>query len=98
MSDNDPISEALGTLMRSASPEQVEQLAAIFPTANAAQAVLATDRPKLYRVEEAAKQLCISRAHLYALIRSGEVNAVKLGRSRRIPTAEVERLLKGNAA
>ncbi|WP_237172249.1 helix-turn-helix domain-containing protein [Mycobacteroides abscessus] len=49
-------------------------------------------------MEEAAKQLCISRAHLYALIRSGEVNAVKLGRSRRIPTAEVERLLKGNAA
>lgn len=94
MSENDPISEALLTLMRAASPQQVERLAQFFPIAAATQAESVSDGPKLYRVEEAAKQLCISRAHLYALIRSGEVSAVKLGRSRRIPKTEVERLIK----
>ncbi|WP_079631878.1 helix-turn-helix domain-containing protein [Mycobacteroides abscessus] len=96
MSENDPISEALFTLMRAASPQQIAQLAQLFPTVAATQAESVSDSPKLYRVEEAAKQLSISRAHLYALIRSGEVSAVKLGRSRRIPKAEVERLIKGN--
>ncbi|NOS02587.1 helix-turn-helix domain-containing protein [Mycobacteroides abscessus] len=97
MSDNDPISEALLTLMPSASPQQVERLGQLFPTVNPTQAESAGGDPKLYRVEEAAKQLCISRAHLYALIRSGEVNSVKLGRSRRVSKAEVERLIRGTA-
>lgn len=42
--------------------------------------------------------LCISRAHLYALIRSGEVRSVKLGRSRRITQAEIDRLMANESA
>jgi excisionase family DNA binding protein len=43
--------------------------------------------PLLYRVEEAAEALRISRTQIYALIRCGELRTVKIGGSRRVPVA-----------
>lgn len=45
----------------------------------------------LLRVEESAAVLNISRARLFELIGSGQIRSLKLGRSRRIPRAELER-------
>ena len=39
----------------------------------------------LYRVEEAAAVLALSRHRLYELIRSGELRTVKIGNLRRVP-------------
>ena len=38
----------------------------------------------LYRPEEAAAALSLSRARTYELIRSGELRSLKIGRSRRV--------------
>lgn len=50
----------------------------------------------LLRPEEGANELAVSRARMYELIASGEVESIKIGRSRRIPhaalTAYVDRL------
>ena len=53
----------------------------------------------LYRVEEAAAVLALSRHRLYELIRSGELPTVKIGKLRRVPAqsmvAYVDGLLLG---
>lgn len=57
--------------------------------------------PVLYRVEEAAEALRISRSVIYELIRSEQLRTVKVGRSRRVPVdalAECVELLAGEAA
>jgi excisionase family DNA binding protein len=41
----------------------------------------------LLRVEEAAVRLGIARTKMYQLVRTGEVESVRLGRLRRIPVA-----------
>ena len=41
--------------------------------------------PVLYRVDEAAQALRLSRSVIYELIRSGRLRTVKEGRSRRVP-------------
>jgi excisionase family DNA binding protein len=43
--------------------------------------------PVLYRVEEAAQALRLSRSVVYELIRSGELRTVKQGRRRLVPVA-----------
>lgn len=43
--------------------------------------------PLLLRVDEAAQALALSRTKVYELMASGELESVKLGRSRRVPTA-----------
>jgi excisionase family DNA binding protein len=57
---------------------------------------------QLLRVEEARARLRISRGHLYALLRRGELKSVLLSpRVRRIPESAVDdliaRRLKGSA-
>jgi len=44
----------------------------------------------LYRVEDAAELLGVSRATLYELLRVGVVESVAIGRSRRIPRQALE--------
>lgn len=39
----------------------------------------------LYTVEAAAAQLCIGRTVMYSLIKSGAIESVCIGRSRRVP-------------
>lgn len=45
----------------------------------------------LLRVEESAAVLNVSRARLFELLGRGEIRSLKIGRSRRIPRAELER-------
>jgi excisionase family DNA binding protein len=54
----------------------------------------AKDRPPvpamLYRVDEAAMALRLSRSVLYELIRSGRLRTVKAGRRRLVPVAALD--------
>ena len=43
--------------------------------------------PLLHTVEGAAARLSLGRTHTYALVASGAIRSVKVGRSRRIPEA-----------
>ena len=59
------------------------------------------DRPRvLYRVEEAAELLSVSRNRIYELIRSNQLRTVRVGGSRRVPARcldeYVARLLRGS--
>lgn len=44
----------------------------------------------LYRPEEGARALGISRSRLFELMAAGEVQSVQIGRSRRIPRSALE--------
>jgi len=44
---------------------------------------------RLHRVAEAALYLALSRSKLYAMMDAGELEYVKIGRSRRISTAAI---------
>ena len=55
--------------------------------------VMASDR-LLLTAEEAANVLRIGRTTVYALMKSGELRPVHIGRSCRIPQAEVERYVR----
>lgn len=50
-------------------------------------AVVAEVVPVLYRVEEAAQALRLSRSVTYELIRSGRLRTVKVGARRLVPVA-----------
>ena len=49
----------------------------------------------LYRVEEAAAVLALSRHRLYELIRSGELPTVKIGNLRRVPVQSMVAYVDG---
>ena len=60
------------------------------------------DRPRvLYRVEEAAELLSVSRTRIYELIRSQQLRTVLVGTSRRVPARALDdyvaRLMRGSA-
>jgi excisionase family DNA binding protein len=44
----------------------------------------------LVTVEEAARQLSIGRSHLYELILRGTLRSIRIGRTRRIATRDIE--------
>ncbi len=49
---------------------------------------------QLYRVDEVAKELQISRATLYRLISRGYIQPIKVGRSVRFTQSAIDRLIK----
>jgi excisionase family DNA binding protein len=49
--------------------------------------------PLAFRVPEFAQSLGVSKAHIYNMIKRGELRAVKIGGATRIPASEVQRLL-----
>jgi excisionase family DNA binding protein len=60
-----------------------------------------TVTPLLYKPEEVAVQLRISRTKVYALLRSGDIRSVKIDGCRRIPVAALAEYvahLEGRAA
>jgi excisionase family DNA binding protein len=57
----------------------------------------ATDKPLLYTVPDAAKCLAIGVSTAWAMIRRGEIKTVAIGRSRRIPHTELERIAGGGS-
>lgn len=52
----------------------------------------------LLRPNEAAELLAVGRSKLYELIAAGEVPSVKIGRSLRVPAAELEQWVTERAA
>lgn len=58
-----------------------------------ADAFLAHSKPLAVRIPEAIRLTGIGRTKLYALMASGEVATVKIGRSTLIPLASLEALL-----
>ena len=48
------------------------------------------DDKRLLTVAEAAQRLGIGRSHAYLYVLRGELESVKLGRSRRVPTQAVD--------
>lgn len=48
------------------------------------------ESPRLYRPEAAAEQLGISRAQVFRLMQSGELQSLKIGRSRRVPAEQLD--------
>jgi excisionase family DNA binding protein len=52
------------------------------------------DQKILYRPEEGADALAVSRARMYELIASGEVESIKIGRSRRISRTALEQYVE----
>lgn len=49
---------------------------------------------ELLSVEEAARRISCGRSHLYELLRRGEIESVRLGRSRRIPVVALQRFVQ----
>lgn len=66
-------------------PGHGDALAAVGPAA--------PPRRLLLRVEDAAAELAVSRSTLYALIAAGQLATVTIGRARRVPFSEIERLI-----
>ena len=52
------------------------------------------DEKRLLTVDEAAQRLGIGRSHAYIYVLRGELESVKLGRSRRVPAEAVEEFVK----
>lgn len=64
--------------------------------------VTGLDRPRvLYRIEEAAQLLSVSKSRVYELIRSGQLRTVKVGKSHRVPARSLDEyvalLLRGSS-
>jgi excisionase family DNA binding protein len=57
-------------------------------------AVAAESGSSLLTVEKAAARIGISRTGVYDLLREGTLGSVKVGRRRRVPTAEVDHYIK----
>ena len=53
-----------------------------------------TTRNQLYRVTEAAEVLGIGRTSVYALLKSGALRSVHVGRSRRITSSDLDRFIR----
>jgi len=49
---------------------------------------------RLVTPEEAAQRLCISRAQVYVLLRTGSLESVRIGRSRRIPVVSLANFIQ----
>ena len=52
------------------------------------------DEKRLLTVAEAAKRLGIGRSHTYIYVLRGELESVKLGRSRRVPAEAVDKFVE----
>ncbi|WP_201790776.1 helix-turn-helix domain-containing protein [Mycobacterium avium] len=50
---------------------------------------------RLYRPEQAMTLIGVGRTRLYAMLKSGEIRSVKIGKSRRIPRSAIEEFLQG---
>jgi len=52
----------------------------------------------LLTIPEAAQALGVSRSILYQLVLAGDIASIKIGRSRRIPTFELEKYVSAQLA
>jgi excisionase family DNA binding protein len=61
-----------------------------------ASGVRASEVPLLLRVPEAAQALGTSRAHLYEILRAGDLPVVRLGRAVRVPASALRDWISKN--
>lgn len=59
---------------------------------------VAVVEPLLLKVDEAARVLSIGRDAMWHLVMSGEVASVRIGRSRRVPTAALREWVRQQEA
>jgi len=52
----------------------------------------------LLRPEEAAESIGVSRARFYELMADGRIKSIKIGRSRRVPVAEITSFIAAELA
>jgi excisionase family DNA binding protein len=52
------------------------------------------DDKRLLTVDEAAQRLGIGRSHAYIYVLRGELESIKLGRSRRVPADALDEFIK----
>ena len=55
-----------------------------------------TTPPAAFSIDEAARQLSIGRSSVYALIKTGDIRIVKIGRRTIIPAAEIARIISSD--
>ena len=73
----------LATALKAAKKDLREEQSAAAKTEQAPPKLLLTP-------ESAAKRLDVGRTTIFALMKSGELQSVRIGRSRRIPTSALE--------
>jgi len=85
--------ELIGKLL-TATPAELNRVAAVFAGETPTEP---TDR-KLYNIQQAARELNISRTSVWRLLKSGRLPFVELRPgSRRIPSAAITAFVKGGA-
>jgi len=52
------------------------------------------DEKKLLTIDEAARRLGIGRSHAYLFVQRGELQSIKLGRSRRVPAQALDTFIE----
>ena len=57
---------------------------------------LIVEPPRCLCVEDAARLLNVGRSTVYALIRSGRLRSIKIGRRRLVPRASLDALIDGD--
>lgn len=71
-----------------------DELDTLFPSRTATRPQL-TQLPLVLTVEEAAERLGVGRTVMYALVSSGAVESVRIGRLRRVPADALVSFLDG---
>jgi excisionase family DNA binding protein len=78
----------------SATSSRLATAAAALASALEAQMPNAIEEPDtVLTVDEAAAQLSVSRSLIYTMIRTGQLDSMRVGRRRFIPVTEVEKLV-----
>ena len=85
--------QLMGRLL-TATPSELKKIEAVFTGEGATEP---TDR-RLYNIQQAARELNISRTSVWRLLKSGRLPFVELRKgSRRIPSEAITALVKGGA-
>ena len=86
--------ELLMARLLTATPSELKKIEAVFTGEGATGP---TDR-RLYNIQQAARELNISRTSVWRLLKSGRLPFVELRKgSRRIPSAAITAFVKGGA-
>ncbi len=73
--------------------EELERIAEALAIRASTPAAELQARPTLMTVDQARAELGVSRTRLFALLSSGELESIRIGRNRRIPAAAVDQFI-----
>lgn len=84
--------ELLMARLLTATPSELKKIEAVFTGEGATEP---TDR-RLYNIQQAARELNVSRTSVWRLLKSGRLPCVELRKgSRRVPSAAITAFVKG---